>query len=591
MILTQCEPAEPNILWHTFHGNLCDDLERRIPNLFPHCQNPTQDDVFDYGLFLIQGLLIERDKTLEQYNLPLPVGHWQQELRSGSNRLIDEQRSYDIQLEAQHYIENEAKLNLQQRHVVRTVISAVEGGNGGVFFVQAAAGCGKTFVSNTLTHYFRREHKIVLCVASSGIASLLLIGGRTVHSRFKIPLVLTDVSCTIKKGSPEAALCQEAALIIWDEAPMQEHLISSSVDKTLQDIRESTKRFGGVVTVFLGDWRQTLPVKPKATQQEVVASSLLRSPFWHEVKLLQLTTNMRLESSERDQQFAQYLLGIGVGKHTTEAGEIMLPAAFKCGDTVQSLTNAVYPSLSALSAGSDNSAYFAERAILTSRNSEVAELNNTLLDQFPGSDKTYNSADSVVSEVVADHELEHLRGSYAPEVLASLNSSGVPLAVLKLKKGAPVMVLRNIDPRLGICNGSRGLIHQMTERVVQLRLLTGTSSGQLVLIPRMTLTSGPDDFPFTLQRRQFPLRLAFAMTINKSQGQSLKLVGIDLRSPVFSHGQLYVALSRCTSVQRIKVLFNVPTENDRECTANSTKTCNIVYKEALTPITSLDRSQ
>ena len=353
-------------------------------------------------MFLIQGLLIERDKSLEQYNLPLPVGHWQQELRSGSNRLIDEQRSYDIRLEAQHYIENEAKLNPQQRHVVQTVISAVEGGNGGVFFVQAAAGCGKTFVSNTLTHYFRREHKIVLCVASSGIASLLLIGGRTVHSRFKIPLVLTDVSCTIKKGSPEAALCREAALIIWDEAPMQEHLISSSVDKTLQDIRESTKRFGGVVTVFLGDWRQTLPVKPKATQQEVVASSLLRSPFWHEVQLLQLTTNMRLESSERDRWYAKFLLGVGVGEHTT-AGEITLPPEFNCGDSVESLTNTIYPSLSTLSASSNNSAYFAERAILTSRNSEVAELNNTLLSQFPGTDKTYNSADSVVSEVVADH--------------------------------------------------------------------------------------------------------------------------------------------------------------------------------------------
>ena len=103
--------------------------------------------------------------------------------------------------------------------------------NGGVFFVQAAAGCGKTF------------------------ASLLLIGGRTVHTQFKVPLVLTDISCTIKKGSPEAALCREAALIIWDEAPMQEHLISSSVDKTLQDIRENTEQFGGVVTVLLGNWR------------------------------------------------------------------------------------------------------------------------------------------------------------------------------------------------------------------------------------------------------------------------------------------------------------------------------------------------
>src|ERR1700742_1548817 len=106
----------------------------------------------------------------------------------------------------------------------------------------------------------------------------------------------------------------------------------------------------------------------------------------------------------------------------------------------------------------------------------------------------------------------------------------------------------------------------------------------------MTLTSGSDYFPFTLQRRQFLLHLAFAMTINKSQGQSLKLVGIDLRSPVFSHGQLYVALSRCTSVQRIKVLFNIQSDDSREHISNSTKTCNIVYKEALAPITFNNRN-
>ena len=94
------------------------------------------------------------------------------------------------------------------------------------------------------------------------------------------------------------------------------------------------------------------------------------------------------------------------------------------------------------------------------------------------------------------------------------------------------MVLWNIDPLLGICNGSGDLIEQMPEYVVQIRLLTGMHSGQLVLNPHMTLTSGPDDFPFTMRRRLFPLRLAFAMTINKSQGQSLKLVVIDLCSPV-----------------------------------------------------------
>jgi ATP-dependent DNA helicase PIF1 len=87
------------------------------------------------------------------------------------------------------------------------------------------------------------------------------------------------------------------------------------------------------------------------------------------------------------------------------------------------------------------------------------------------------------------------------------------------------------------------------------------------------LDSSESDFPFKLRRHQFPLHLAFAMTINKSQGQSLKYTGLDLHTPVFSHGQLYVALSRCTSLHRIYVLFPE--------TENGTNTINVVYLEAL----------
>ena len=94
-----------------------------------------------------------------------------------------------------------------------------------------------------------------------------------------------------------------------------------------------------------------------------------------------------------------------------------------------------------------------------------------------------------------------------------------------------------------------------------------------MLIPRITLTPSNETLPIPLRRRQFPVRLAFAMTINKSQGQSVKHVGLDLRSAVFSHGQLYVALSRCTSANRIKILLPENCENRR--------TPNFVYKEVL----------
>jgi hypothetical protein len=115
----------------------------------------------------------------------------------------------------------------------------------------------------------------------------------------------------------------------------------------------------------------------------------------------------------------------------------------------------------------------------------------------------------------------------------------------------------------------------MSNRLLEIRLLTGDHSGETALIPRITLSPSLTglDFAIKLNRRQFPIQLAFAMTINKAQGQTVKHIGIDLRKPVFSHEQLYVAFSRATSSRHIKVLLP---EN-----AQGKKTANVVYSEVL----------
>ena len=100
--------------------------------------------------------------------------------------------------------------------------------------------------------------------------------------------------------------------------------------------------------------------------------------------------------------------------------------------------------------------------------------------------------------------------------------------------------------------------------------MTGPCAGQEVFLSRVKIITNEGDLGFVLERTQFPVRLAFAMTIKKSQGQSLQNVGIDLRTPVFGHGQLYVALSRGTNWQRIKILLK-----------DTNKTANIVYKDVL----------
>ena len=119
------------------------------------------------------------------------------------------------------------------------------------------------------------------------------------------------------------------------------------------------------------------------------------------------------------------------------------------------------------------------------------------------------------------------------------------------------------------------ILNQIRPHVLDCTVISGDQrfAGNRVLIPRITLTPSNETLPIPLRRRQFPVRLAFSMTINKSQGQSVKHVGLNLQTAVFSHGQLYVALSRCTSGSRIKVLLPANCKNRQ--------TPNIVYKEVL----------
>jgi ATP-dependent DNA helicase PIF1 len=204
------------------------------------------------------------------------------------------------------------------------------------------------------------------------------------------------------------------------------------------------------------------------------------------------------------------------------------------------------------------------RCILSPRNREANEINDFVLEQFPGEshdlwsvDKAFNPDTEMVSE-----------DPYLPELLHSLTPSGFPLARLKLKIGCPVIVLRNLHSAEGVCNRSQGVVTQISTRVVEVLLHNGTSC----LIPRVKLICSNTQLPFHLHRLQFPLVLSFAITINKAQGQSFATVGIDLRIPTFAHGQVYVAFSRGKSCKRVKCVLN-------ESTTPFTK--NVVYREAI----------
>ena len=498
--------------------------------------------------------------------MPQPALDW--DLHTG-NTLITEQLDYNREEESNTAATMVPQLNLEQRHSYDAILSAVLSGSGQTFFLSGAGGTGKTFVYRTLCHTLRGMGRIVICVASSGIAALLLPGGRTSHSMLKIPIegLGPESYCSIYKEDTRAELLRAASLIIWDEVLMQHRFGPEAVSRMLMDLRDDPRPFGGLTVVFGGDFQQILPVVRRGSPERIIGASICRSSIWNKVHVLRLHQNQQLEPTEGSSQFASWLLEVGSGGQVTN-NSITIPPLMIVS-SVEELLGFVYPGLNSGSTLPTQD-FFRDRAILAARNGDVNRINHDVLKMLDGEESVLYSADKVVTESGADATVAR----YPVEVLRSLDAPGLPPGKLHVKIGCPLILLVNLAPSRGLCNGTRMVLRRASHWVLEDSIVGGSHDKSITLIPRVSLTPNSDgnDFPFILRRLQFPVQLAFAMSINKSQGQSLKVVGLDLWVPVFTHGQLYVALSRATSGDRIRALL--PPDSKGE-------TSNIVFSKVL----------
>uniref|UniRef100_A0A8D8TLU8 ATP-dependent DNA helicase n=2 Tax=Cacopsylla melanoneura TaxID=428564 RepID=A0A8D8TLU8_9HEMI len=556
--------APAALLWQEFRDLLAEDHLERNPG------NP--DHAYELALLDIDRSLRRQGSCLTDHGLPF--------VRDGSRELGRELLAYTEDCETSFVDEWLPRLAPDQRLVFDHIRSLINSSNededisrsssqSRVLFLDGPGGYGKTQLIRVLLAEVRRRNHVAIAVASSGIAARNMPGGTTAHSMFCLPLDLGDGTGTwgLTNASQRAELIRSAQLIVFDEAPMAHRYIFEMLNNGLQDLMQCDALFGGKVFLCSGDFRQIAPVVPKArSPQDIVCVSLRSSWLWQHIKVFHLTTAQRTSGSTA---YSEFLLSIGNGtaqvRQFGEGRELESRVALQGVRYVTSLEELIAQVFPAnILRDSDVSA---RRAILAPLNVNVNEANRVILDSLDSPVHELLSADSVVKEAEDGLNVDI-------QLLNQATGQGVPNHALRLKIGCVCLIMRNLNIADGLVNGTKVIVTAISPRLITVRM---PGSTELFAIPRITFKfSIIVGSPLEVIRRQFPLVLAYAMSGHKSQGQTIDYVGLDLRSECFTHGLLYVMLSRVRSPDNILVL--VLPERVQEGVAYVK---NIVYEDLL----------
>jgi hypothetical protein len=540
-ILVHCGPKYPELLWNTFKDDLSYDVKRRFQNL-------SNDSIYQKTLSLINDLLKYQDKSLKDFKTMPQL--------TNSRETLDDDDLYDPSEELSSAFKMINLMNEGQKAIIEELKNMIEEENGEqkCLFIDGPGGTGKSFTLTAIYHLARGNRKKVCNMAFTGIAATNLKKGRTLHNRFKLPLnVNKNSNSGIENIGKDADELRNCDIFIWDEAPMASLHMLEIIDKKLKELMKNDKPFGGKTFILSGDFRQMLAIKEHATRTEIVALLIKKSKLWKHFDIMHLIENMRADPNER--QFAKDVLEIGDGKNDID-GYIQVPD--KCisnGNLIEEIYGDIIQNL--------NYSELSKRAILSPLNSVVDEYNKEIMEAFPGE---YHSLLSI------DETENNQNFPVSLEILHSLKTPGIPEHNLNLKINSVIMLLRNLNIREGLCNGTRLQLIDIGKNILCGIILNGDRAGETAFIPRITLIEDKK-FPFLLKRHQFPIRIAYALTINKSQSQTFWKIGIDYRDEPFAHGQTYTGISRAKSWDGVKIRL----PDDRL----DNRIRNIVWKEVL----------
>ena len=522
------------------------------------------------------------------------------------------------------------RLNSQQQRVfdsiAAAVISQTKEGPGIFLTLEGSGGCGKTELAKQLIAYIRStpvagsaKAKSVHVVCSTALGAQNYAQGEctTAHSFFCLPVEeefdkeVDDeegISCNAATKPDRYALIKAADVIVWDEAMANHRECLEAVLKTFDN-------FKGKVLLLMFDAKQMLPVIPGGDHLDIVKACLFSSPHWASFKRHLLTENMRLlripDAVEQELQTKYDMMIRAIGENKPLEGLVLeeeILEGWQPSPTNKSFILTGIPQENIINAEADPApfdkaiswlypdGYSAEHAaknvVLATTNVIVDEWNERIAALNPN--REHPPLKSTDSFTDVDDIHGHLKNMISDAVLETYNNSDVPPHTLRLKVNDVCLIMRNLNINDGVTNNTRVRILHITTKYIACQTI-GDHPIRIVL-PRIRFNFRlPWGQSFMMTRLQFPLRRAFALSVHKSQGQTLQRGLIDSRGGFFAHGHLYVGMSRVTRYDKIALFVNQSNLYSDLCPQGSKIRYlhlkpllqNIVYPEAISEIQTL----
>jgi hypothetical protein len=441
---------------------------------------------------------------------------------------------------------------------------------------------GKSILATQIAAYLRGQGKIVLICCSTTLACQNFRGAITPHSLFDYPVIDNNddidekICCRFDKNKNRNDLLMNTDIIIWDECFGNNRLLIEAVLNAMKHNRK-------IVWLFIGDTRQILPIVKWGTPHDIICANLTSSRLWKSftiyfltenkrlttVRTLQMSDTMYFEFCSKQIEFSKMLLIFGEGNSTNDMNHICnyignvdteykmeriskyeLPNTkyYNHNETeeIKSAIEWMFPNNDVT-----NPAYNISRVILAITNNRVDFWNDYIQGYNPSELITLYSTD-YFAEV--DDDNGNLNNLLTHKVSDALSNSQIPQHCLKLKINDICLIMRPMKV-FDLATNERVRIHKITNKIVTIETLD--SNRRKICIPRIRFNYLPtENTSYKMVRIQFPLRLCYAMTINKSQGQSLDQVLLDITEDSFSHGQTYVAWSRVRSFDALRLIVN-----------------------------------